>query len=141
MKNLRTILFTLLGAGVAYFILKKTETPTKTPALKEEEKYITISLPPIYLPKNVSESKVRELAEKLTPKVKPSLRPLGVKLYWTPIALELPIGKVYITPPEKFIPAVTLVEAYRIAREFKPTIEDKGIYWAIKFPKIRIKVR
>lgn len=144
-RNRRIGIF-LLGAtgalGVYYLIKKypKGELPDEEKPVEKPEEYVIINIPPIFIPASVGETKVKEVARSLRPKVKPSVRPLGVIFYWEPIKVSFPFGDVRYQPPSKFASIKDIQKARRIARELGPTVERVPGGWHIKFKTIKVEV-
>jgi len=141
-KKVPIALLGLAGAGIAYYFVTAEEKKQikAEREIPEKEEYITVSLPPIYLPSSVSETSAKQLINKLTPKVRPKVFPVGFELYWDPVPVDLPFGQIYITPPPRFLSVRSAIEAYRIANEFKPKLERTALGWEITFPSVRINI-
>jgi len=129
----------LVGIIIVYFLIKKLPKGTEKPA-KEEPQYYYLQLPPIYLPANISEGTINEIMDKLkNPKIMPTLYPLGWKVEWSPIQVDLPvIGQINISPSSKQLPAMSYAEAKAYLIGFIPQVEKQNLLWKITFPVIPI---
>ena len=131
----------LIGAVAVYFLIKKLPKGIEKPA-EEEPQYYYLQLPPIYLPANISEETISEIIDKLkNPKITPTIYPLGWKVEWVPIQVDLPIiGKININPSSKQLPAISYAEAKTYLTQFIPQVEKQDLLWKITFPVIAIKI-
>lgn len=133
----------LTGAGTVYYLMQKYpqgEIPEEEKIKEKERKTLTINLKPIIIPASVGETRVRKIANKLKPEVKPVVDRRGVKLYWEPIAVSFGFGDIKYQPPSKFLPIEDLQKARRIAKKLGPTIRRVPAGWQIEFKTITVEV-
>jgi len=131
----------LIGAIAIYFLIQKLPKGIEKPT-EEEPQYFYLQLPPIYLPANISEETINEIVDELKkPKISPTLYPLGWKIEWTPISIDLPvIGQVNISPLSKQLPAISNAELTNYLNQFQPIVEKKDLLWQIIFPTVQIQL-
>ena len=142
MKDIAKIsISSLIGAVAVYFLIKKLPKGVEKPA-EEEPQYYYLQLPPIFLPANIPEEIVYEAVDKLkNPKITPTIYPLGWKVEWSPIQVDLPvIGQINISPSSKQLPAISKTELTNSLNQFQPTVGKKDLLWQITFPTVRIKL-
>ena len=142
MKDIAKIsLSSLIGAVAVYFLIKKLPKGVEKPT-NEELQYFYLQLPPIFLPANIDEWTINEIIDKLkNPKIIPTIYPLGWKVEWVPIQVDLPvIGKINIQPSSKQLPAISYAEAETYLTQFIPQVEKQDLLWKIIFPVIPIPI-
>lgn len=131
----------LIGAVAVYFLIKKLPKGVEKPT-EEEPQYYYLQLPPIYLPANISEETINEIMDKLNnPKISATLYPLGWKLEWSPIQVDLPvIGQIDIKPSSKQLPSISYANVETYLTQFIPQVEKQDLLWKITFPVIPIPI-
>ena len=131
----------LVGAVAVYFLIQKLPKGIEEPA-DEEPHYYYLQLPPIYLPANIDEWTINEIIDKLrNPKIMPTIYPLGWKVEWVPIQVDLPVvGKINIQPSSKQLPAISYAEVKTYLTQFIPQVEKQDLLWKIIFPVIPIPI-
>ena len=132
----------LIGAVAVYFLIKKLPKGVEKPT-EEEPQYFYLQLPPIFLPANIPEEIVYEAIDKLkNPKIIPTIYPLGWKVSWDPIPIDLPVvGQININPSSKQLPAISYTEAKTYLAQFIPQVEKQNLLWKITFPVIPIPIK
>lgn len=139
--TIKISIFGLIGAIAVYFLIKKLPKNVEKPT-EEKQQYYYLQLPPIYLPASIPEETINGIIDKINnPKVSATLYPLGWKVSWDPIPIELPvIGQINISLASKQIPAIAKTELTNYLNQFHPIVEKKDLLWQITFPTIHIKL-